>query len=125
MSTEDNPNSKATHDSDSSEIIETTSPSGMDLHPEPEQAVRISKNVGALLLGLAIVLFGVLAYSGINRQKERAAAALSGPQKKVEPARPDDLQQGLALAVPPANRPTQMLVPHRRPQIRLSCKWRL
>jgi type IV secretory pathway VirB10-like protein len=104
--TEANPDSKASLEAKTPEFAETTSPSWMDLRPEPEQVVKVSKKVGALVVGLAIVLCGVLAYSGISRQKQRMAAALNGPQKKVEPARPDDVLQGLTLNAPPANRPS-------------------
>ena len=104
MSTEAKSNNNQADKAETPELAHTTAPSGMDLRPEPEQAVKISKKVGIALVTLAVVLGGVLAYSGIARQKQKAAAALSA-QKKVEPARPDDDDApGLTLSVPPASR---------------------
>jgi type IV secretion system protein VirB10 len=104
VSTEAKSNNNQADKAETPELAHTTAPSGMDLRPEPEQAVKISKKVGIALVTLAVVLGGVLAYSGIARQKQKAAAALSA-QKKVEPARPDDDDApGLTLSVPPASR---------------------
>lgn len=96
MSTEVNQNNNSSA-GETPKLTETTGPSGMNLRPEPEEVVRISKQVGIFLVALAVLLCCVLAYSGITRQKQRTAAALSGPHKKVEPAKPDEVQQGLTL----------------------------
>lgn len=105
MSTEVNPDTTVPQPAEAIGAETILAPSGMDLRPEPENAVRISKRVGVILCGLGLVICGILAYSGISRQKQRTAAALNGPHKKVEPALPDDMQPGLTLTIPPASRP--------------------
>jgi type IV secretion system protein TrbI len=76
-------------------VRETTSPSGIDLRPQPEKSVRISKRAAALIVIAGAGVLGLFAYGGLKREQQRAAAAHGSPYKKVEPARPDELQQEL------------------------------
>lgn len=106
MSTEARPDVPTSEAAEPPNVVETTAPSGMNLRPEPEEAVRISWKVGGILVGVAVALLCIFAYNGIARSNRKAAAALTGPPRKVEPARPDDVQQALTLAASPLNRPT-------------------
>jgi len=106
VSTEAKPDVPTSEAAEPPNLVETTAPSGMNLRPKPEEAVRISWKVGGILVGVAVALLCIFAYNGIARSNRKAAAALTGPQRKVEPARPDDVQQALTLATSPLNRPT-------------------
>jgi hypothetical protein len=86
------------------------SSSGIDLRPEPQDAVRISKGAGALLVIVGAVVLGLLAYGGLKREQPRTAAALGNAHKKVEPARPDDIQQSLSPAARSTTKPGVALV---------------
>jgi type IV secretion system protein TrbI len=62
-------------------------PDGLDLHPEPRKAVRISRRAGmAVVLCVMGLLFGY-AYGGFRRtEKAQAAARNAGLPKNVTPA---------------------------------------
>jgi type IV secretory pathway VirB10-like protein len=62
-------------------------PSGLDLHPEPPKAVRISRRTSMALLGIGIALLLAFAYGGYKRTKKaQAAARESSLPKAVAPA---------------------------------------
>jgi type IV secretion system protein TrbI len=69
---------------DSSQVME--SPSGLDLHPEPPATARISKKVGAVVLGV-VVFVGVLVVYGLyTRQEQQQAAQAKNEEKHPESA---------------------------------------
>lgn len=74
----------------------TTSPSGIDLRPQPEKSVRISKRAAGLIVLAGAGVLGLFAYGGLKREQQRATAAQGSPYKKVGPARADDLEQELS-----------------------------
>ncbi len=84
---------------DSSQAME--SPSGLDLHPEPPPTARISKKVGAAVLGI-VVFVGVLVVYGLYaRQDQQQVAQAKSEEKHPESAQHvgDQLVKELA---PPA-----------------------
>jgi type IV secretory pathway VirB10-like protein len=84
---------------DSSQVME--SPSGLDLHPEPPPTARISKKVGAGVLGI-VVFVGVLVVYGLYaRQDQQQVAQAKSEEKHPESAQHigDQLVKELA---PPA-----------------------
>jgi type IV secretion system protein VirB10 len=77
------------------------SPSGLDLHPEPPPTARISKKVGAAVLGI-VVFVGVLVVYGLYaRQDQQQVAQAKSEEKHPESAQHigDQLVKELA---PPA-----------------------
>jgi type IV secretion system protein TrbI len=74
-------------------VRETASPSGIDLRPQPEKSPRISGRAAGLIVLAVVAVLGVFAYGGLRRQQQRAVAAEGSPDRKVEPARPDEVQQ--------------------------------
>jgi len=77
------------------------SPSGLELHPEPPPTARISKKVGAAVLGV-VVLVGVLVVYGLYaRREQQQVAQTKSEEKHPESARRigDQLVKELA---PPA-----------------------
>ena len=105
MSTEDNPtvDGNAVQDAPAAPKV-ISSPGGMDLRPEPERAVRISKKAGACIIAVIACVLALFAYGSLRRQNQLSNAARGSANKKVEPARPDDIQQGLTLSAAPAPR---------------------
>jgi type IV secretion system protein TrbI len=94
----------------SASSVETSSPSGMDLRPEPEKAVRISKKAAGCIIGVGATVLAFFAYGGLRRQNQLSAAAQGSVHKKVEPARPDDIQQSLSPAARSTTKPGVALV---------------
>jgi type IV secretory pathway VirB10-like protein len=70
---------------DSSQVME--SPSGLDLHPEPPPTARISKKVGAAVLGI-VVFVGVLVVYGLYARQDQQQVA----QEKSEEKHPESAQ---------------------------------
>ncbi len=65
----------------------TEAPDGLDLHPEPRKAVRISRRAGMALLFCIVGLLLAFAYGGYRRtEKDQAAARDAGLPKNVSPA---------------------------------------
>ena len=96
MTTENKPpEEKLSEKSVPAPVRETVSPSGIDLWPEPEKSPRISKKVGGLIVVLGLAVLGEFMYGGLRRQHQQTVAAEGSPYKKVEPARPDDVDQAL------------------------------
>ena len=63
------------------------SPAGLDLHPKPDTAVRVSKRAGIAVGAIAVALLGLFAYGGYRRQmRAQTAARDSGLPKAVMPA---------------------------------------
>lgn len=89
-------------------IRETVSPSGIDLHPQPQGSVRISKRAAGLIILVGAGVLGLVAYGGWNRQQHAAANAGRG-NRKVEPAKPDDIEDGLGSIIPPESRTKRKL----------------
>ncbi|MBV8771779.1 MAG: hypothetical protein JO166_05545, partial [Deltaproteobacteria bacterium] len=62
-------------------------PAGLDLHPKPQSAVRVSKRAGIAVGVIAVALLGLFAYGGYRRQvRAQTAARDSGFPKAVAPA---------------------------------------
>ena len=89
-------------------IRETISPSGIDLRPQPQGSLRISKRAAGLIILVGAVVLGLVAYGGWNRQRHAAANADHG-NRKVEPAKPDDIEDGLGSINPPESRTKRKL----------------
>jgi type IV secretion system protein VirB10 len=63
------------------------SPSGLDLHPEPQKAVRISRWAGGAVVCIIASVLLAFAYGGYRRSvKDEAAARQAGLPKTVAPA---------------------------------------
>lgn len=63
------------------------SPSGLDLHPRPQQTVRISRRAGGAVVGVIALVLLAFAYGGYRRSvKDEAAARQAGLPKTVAPA---------------------------------------
>lgn len=62
-------------------------PSGLDLHPEPKKAVRVSKRASMAVVAVGAVLLLAFAYGGYRRSaKAQVAAREAGLPKAVAPA---------------------------------------
>jgi type IV secretion system protein VirB10 len=62
-------------------------PSGLDLHPQPEKAKRISRRAGIAIACVGILLLVAFAYGGLRRTRNNQAAARdAGLPKSVTPA---------------------------------------
>jgi len=100
-------------------LRETASPSGIDLRPQPEKSVRISKRAGGVIVLVGAGVLGRFAYGGLRRMQQAGIVAQGGLYKKVEPARPDELQQTLSpttrLQAPDPNLPKERVVVRRAP----------
>ncbi len=73
----------------------TASPGGINLRPQPEKSPRISGRAAGLIVLTGVAVLGVFVYGGLRRQHQQATAAEGSPYKKVEPARPDQIQETL------------------------------
>ena len=63
------------------------SPSGLDLHPEPQKAVRISRRAGGAVICVIASVLLAFAYGGYRRSvKNEAAARRAGLPTTVAPA---------------------------------------
>jgi type IV secretion system protein VirB10 len=97
MTTENKPpdNEQGNEKSIPGPVRETVSPSGIDLRPEPEKSSRVSKKVAGLLVLAGLAVLVMFMFGGLRRQHQQAVAAEGSAYKKVEPARPDDIDQAL------------------------------
>jgi len=97
MTTENKPpdNEQGNEKSMPGPVRETVSPSGIDLRPEPEKSSRISKKVAGLIVLAVLAVLVMFMFGGLRRQHQQAAAAEGSAYKKVEPARPGDVDQAL------------------------------
>jgi len=69
------------------EVVKEAAPSGIDLHPEPQKAVRISRRAGIMIVVMVLMLLLGFAYGGIRRAfNNRTAAREAGLPKGVTPA---------------------------------------
>ena len=83
-------NNKPNHqplEATSGEVVKETAPSGIDLHPEPQKAVRISRRAGIMIVFLILLLMLAFAYGGYRRALDNQTAARdAGLPKSVTPA---------------------------------------
>jgi type IV secretion system protein VirB10 len=70
----------------------TASPSGIDVRPLPEKSPRISGRAAGLIVLIGVLVLSLFIYGGLRRRQQQVAAAEGSPYKKVEPARPDEVQ---------------------------------
>ena len=71
----------------SSDFQPIESPSGLDLHPEPEKAVRISRRASMAIISAIVLLLLAFAYGGYRRTlTNQAAARDTGLPRNVTPA---------------------------------------
>jgi type IV secretion system protein VirB10 len=69
------------------EGVKETAPSGIDLHPEPQKAVRISRRAGIMIVSLILLLMLAFAYGGYRRALDNQTASRdAGLPKSVTPA---------------------------------------
>jgi type IV secretory pathway VirB10-like protein len=62
-------------------------PSGLDLHPQPQKAVRISRRAGMAIVSVIVLLLLAFAYGGYRRTlTNQAAARNAGLPRNVTPA---------------------------------------
>jgi hypothetical protein len=52
------------------EVTPIESPTGVDLHPHPEDPVRVSKRAGLAILTIVILLLIAFAYGGYRRTQK-------------------------------------------------------
>ena len=73
-----------TNSSDHSPI---EAPNGLDLHPQPEKAKRISRRAGIAIASAGLLLLVAFAYGGLRRTfNNQTAARDAGLPKSVTPA---------------------------------------
>jgi type IV secretion system protein TrbI len=71
----------------SAEALKEGAPSGIDLHPEPEKAVRISRRAAIIIVSVVVLLLLAFAYGGYRRTlNNQTAARDAGLPKSVTPA---------------------------------------
>ncbi len=71
----------------SSERQPIESPSGLDLHPQPEKAVRVSRRAGIVIVSVVLLLLLAFAYGGYRRTlHDQAVARGASLPKNVTPA---------------------------------------
>ena len=86
MDTNDKPNPQPL-EGPTGEVLKDTAPSGIDLHPEPKKAVRISRRAGIMIVFLILLLMLAFAYGGYRRTlNNQSAARDAGLPKSVTPA---------------------------------------
>ena len=62
-------------------------PSGLDLHPQPQKAVRISRRASMAIISVIVLLLLAFAYGGYRRTlTNQAAARDAGLPRNVTPA---------------------------------------
>src|SRR5579864_3267479 len=62
-------------------------PSGLDLHPQPQKAVRISRRASMAIVSVIVLLLVAFAYGGYRRTlTNQAAARDAGLPRNVSPA---------------------------------------
>src|ERR1700678_2535441 len=62
-------------------------PNGIDLHPQPQKAVRISRRAGVAIVSVIVLLLVAFAYGGYRRTlTNQAAARDAGLPRNVTPA---------------------------------------
>ena len=70
-----------------SQVRPIESNSGLDLQPQPQQAVRISRRAGGAVVGVIALVLLAFAYGGYRRSvKDQSAARQAGLPKTVAPA---------------------------------------
>ena len=71
----------------SEELLKGAAPSGIDLHPQPQKAVRISRRTTVMILSVIVLLLLGFAYGGYRRTlSNQSAAREAGLPKSVTPA---------------------------------------
>ena len=86
MDTNDKPNHQPL-EATTGEGVKETAPSGIDLHPEPQKAVRISRRAGIMIVFLVLLLMLAFAYGGYRRALDNQTASRdAGLPKSVTPA---------------------------------------
>ena len=94
-------------------------PNGIDLHPQPERVVRISRRAAALILAVVLLLLLAFAYGAYRRSvNNQTAARDAGLPKSVGPATQaasEFMQATPAGTVPMALHPPNVPIPPPRP----------
>lgn len=86
MDTSDRPSQKP-FQAPSGEVAKERAPGGIDLHPEPQKAVRISRKAGIMIIFVILILMLGFAYGGYRRAVDNQTAARdAGQPKSVTPA---------------------------------------
>ncbi len=90
-------------------------PSGLDLHPQPQKAVRISRRASMAIVSVIVLLLLSFAYGGYRRTlNNQTAARDAGLPRGVTPATQagsEFMQATPAGTVPMALRPPDQLSP--------------
>ena len=58
------------------------SPDGIDLHPQPDQPIRVSRRAGIIIVGIVVALAIAFAYGGYRRTKKAEAEARDSASPK-------------------------------------------
>lgn len=86
-------------------------PSSLDIHPQPQKAVRVSRRAGMAIGAVIIVLMLAFAYGGYQRQQRAQASARDvGQPRNVTPA--TAAASEFVKNIPAANAPTARDNPH-------------
>jgi type IV secretion system protein TrbI len=97
------------------EVVKGAAPSGIDLHPQPQKAVRLSRRTTVMILSVVVLLLLGFAYGGYRRtQSNQSAAREAGLPKSVTPATQaasEFMQATPAGTVPMALRPPDVPAP--------------
>jgi type IV secretory pathway VirB10-like protein len=76
-----------TEDKNQSTVKPIESPDGIDLHPHPDQPIRVSRRVGVIIVGIVVLLALAFAYGGYRRTvKSEAAVRDSDGARSLIPA---------------------------------------
>jgi type IV secretory pathway VirB10-like protein len=76
-----------TEDKEQPVVKPIESPDGIDLHPQPDQPIRVSRRAGMIIVGIVVLLALAFAYGGYRRTvRAEAAARDSGSPKSLAPA---------------------------------------
>lgn len=86
MGTDNKPNSHPV-EGRTGQVVKDGAPSGIDLHPEPPRAVRISRRAGFMIVCIILLLLLGFAWGGIRRAlNNQMAARDAGLPKSATPA---------------------------------------
>jgi type IV secretory pathway VirB10-like protein len=102
----------------SEELPKAAAPSGIDLHPQPQKAVRISRRATVLILSVVVLLLLGFAFGGYRRTlSNQSAAREAGLPKSATPATQaaSEFMQATPAGTVPMLRPPDVPAPPQTP----------